>query len=104
MQALEDLKISPGGQQVVLWPAHPLLNWSAKPYSGEPLSVNDLVLDHDEKNINAVTDGEPMVLKIPCKEDGSAADPIVIGRGFSGLGGIELDAKGNIYVSEINLN
>ena len=39
--------------------AHPLLNWSPKPYSGFPPGVNDLVLDKQEKNIYAVTDGDP---------------------------------------------
>ena len=38
-------KISPDGKKVDLWSAHPLLNWSPKPYSGFPLGVNDLVLD-----------------------------------------------------------
>ena len=29
-------KISPDGKKVDLWSAHPLLNWSSKPYSGFP--------------------------------------------------------------------
>ena len=31
-------KISPDGKKVDLWSAHPLLNWSSKPYSGFPLA------------------------------------------------------------------
>ena len=98
-------KISPDGKKVNLWSAHALLNWSPKPYSGFPIGVNDLVLDKQEKNIYAVTDGDPMVLRIPIKEDGSAGEPQVVGLpGYSAFDGIELDAKGNIYVSEILRN
>jgi len=98
-------KISPDGKKVDLWSTHPLLNWSAKPYSGSPLGVNDLVLDKQEKNIYAVTDGDPMVLKIPIKEDGSAGEPQILQPGgYSPFDGIELDARGNIYVSEILRN
>jgi sugar lactone lactonase YvrE len=69
------------------------------------LGVNDLVLDTQEKNIYAVTDGDPMVLKIPIKEDGSAGEPKALGTtGYSAFDGIELDAKGNVYVSEIFRN
>jgi len=97
-------KISPDGKQVDLWSSHPLLNWSAKPYSGFPLGVNDLVLDKEQKNIYAVTDGDPMVLRIPIKDDGTAGEPVALPIGFSALDGVELDSKGNIYVSEILLN
>jgi sugar lactone lactonase YvrE len=97
-------KISPDGKKVDLWSAHPLLNWSSKPYSGFPLGVNDLVLDNQEKNIYAVTDGDPMVLRIPIKDDGTAGDPVALPYGFSAFDGIALDGRGNIYVSEILLN
>ncbi len=97
-------KISPDGRTVDLWSTHPLLNWSQKPYSGFPLGVNDLVLDKQEKNIYAVTDGEPMVLRIPIRDDGTAGDPVALPSGFSAFDGIELDSRGNIYVSEILLN
>jgi len=98
-------KISPDGKKVDLWSAHPLLNWSARPYSGLPIGVNDLVLDKQEKNIYAVTDGDPIVLRIPIKEDGSAGDPQPLQPGgYSVFDGVELDARGNIYVSEIFRN
>ena len=97
-------KISPDGAKVDLWSASSLLNWSSKPYSGAPLGVNDLVLDQAQKNIYAVTDGEPMVLRIPIKDDGTAGDPVPLAYGFSALDGIELDRKGNIYISEITLS
>jgi sugar lactone lactonase YvrE len=97
-------KISSDGTHVDLWSAGALLNWSAKPYSGLPLGVNDLVIDKQEKSLYAVTDGDPLVLRIPIKDDGSAGDPVPLARGFSPLDGVEVDAKGNIYVSEILLN
>ncbi len=97
-------KISPDGKRVVMWSSHPLLNWSATPYSGFPLGVNVLVMDKEEKNIYAATDGEPIILKIPIKPDGSAGEPKVISRGHSPFDGIELDDRGNIYVSEILRN
>jgi len=98
-------KISPDGKKVDLWSAHALLNASSRPYSGYPDGVNDLVLDRQEKNIYAVTTGDPMVLRIPIKEDGSAGDPQpLLPTGYSVFDGVELDAKGNIYVSEIVQN
>jgi len=97
-------KISPDGRKVDLWSAHPLLNWSSTPYSGVPLGVNDLVLDKQQKNVSAVTDGDPRVLRIPIKNDGTAGEPVPLSYGFSAFDGIELDGKGNIYVSEILLN
>jgi sugar lactone lactonase YvrE len=98
-------KISPDGKKVDLWSAHPLLNWSPRPYAGVFLGVNDLVLDKQEKNIIAVTDGNPMVLRIPIKNDGSAGEPQVLQpSGWSPFDGVELDAQGNIYVSEILRN
>src|SRR4030095_5706816 len=35
------------------------------------------------------------------KPDGSAGEPVIISRGHSPFDGIELDDRGNIYVSEI---
>lgn len=94
-------KISPDGKKVDLWSAHALLNWSPRPYSGVPIGVNDLVLDREEKNIYAVTDGDPMVLRIPIKADGSADEPRPLQPiGSSLFDGVETDVKGNLYVSE----
>ena len=97
-------KISSDGRKVDLWSADPLLNWSSKPYAGAPLGVNDLVLDKAEKNIYAITDGEPMVLRLPIRDDGTAGEPVILASGFSVLDGVELDRKGNIYISEITLS
>ena len=97
-------KISRDGKKVDLWSAHPLLNWSSKPYPGSAAGVNDLVLDKQEKNIYAVTDSDPMVLRLPIKDDGTAGEPVALPSGYSAFDGIELDRKGNIYVSEILRN
>lgn len=97
-------KISPDGKKVDLWSSGPLLNWSSKPYSGLPLGVNDLALDNEEKNVYAVTDSEPLVVRIPIKDDGTAGEPVPLPSGFSLFDGVTLDDKGNIYVSEILLN
>lgn len=94
-------KISPDGKKVALWSADPLLNWSAQPYSGFPIGVNDLAIAPDGKSIYAVTDGDPMVVKVPIKADGTADKPTVVARGFTPFDGIAFDDKGNIYVSEI---
>jgi sugar lactone lactonase YvrE len=98
-------KISPDGKKVHLWSAHSLLNWPPNPYSGFYLGVSALVLDAREKNIYAVTMGNPMVLRIPIKEDGSAGEPQALQpSGYSLLDGVVLDARGNIYVSEVLRN
>lgn len=94
-------KISPDGKSVNLWSSDPLLNPPSRPYSGYFAGVNDLALGNDEKSIVAVTDGDPMVLQIPIKQDGSAGEPKVLSTGYSFLDGVALDAKGNIYISEI---
>jgi sugar lactone lactonase YvrE len=98
-------KISSDGKKVDLWSAHPLLNPSSRPYSGYFAGVNDLALDKQEKNMITVTDGDPTVLRIPIKEDGSAGEPQpLLPTRYSFLDGVELDAKGNIFVSEILQN
>ena len=94
-------KISPDGKKVAMWSADPLLNWSPRPYSGFPLGVNVLVMDPAEKNLYTATDGDPMVVKIPINDDGTAGQAVAISRGHSPFDGIELDDKGNIFVSEI---
>jgi len=95
-------KILPDGKKVELWSAHPLLNAPSNPYSGFYVGVSALTLDKQEKNIYAVTMGSPAVLKIPIKEDGSAGEPEALQpTGYSLLDGIELDAKGNIFISEM---
>ncbi len=90
--------------RVSLWSEHPLLHWSATPYSGFPLGVNVLALDAGQRNIYAATSGDPLVLRIPIQPDGSAGEPIIVSRGHSLLDGIALDEEGNIYVSEIFRN
>ena len=45
-----------------------------------------------------------MILRISIKDDGTAGETVPLPYGFSAFDGIELDAKGNIYVSEILLN
>lgn len=98
-------RISPDGRKVDLWSAHPLLNWSPNLYSGFALGVSAVVIDKHQKNIYAVTMGNPMVLRIPIKEDGTAGDPQALRpSGYSPLDGVELDARGNIYVSEVLRN
>lgn len=94
-------KISPDGKKVEIWSDDPLLNPPSKPYSGYFAGVNDLALDKQEKNIIAVTDGDPMVLRIPIKPDGSAGAPQPLPTGYSFLDGVETDANGDIFVSEI---
>jgi hypothetical protein len=81
-------KISANGEKVDLWSADAQLNWPPKPYSGLPLGVNDLVIDKQQKNIYAVTDGNPLVLRIPIKEDGTAGDPVALPSGFTAPPGI----------------
>jgi sugar lactone lactonase YvrE len=97
-------KISPDGKKVDLWSTHSLLNPAPSPYSGFYLGVSGLALDAGEKNIYAVTMGNPMLLRIPIKEDGSAGQPQTLSSGYSLLDGVLLDAKGNIYISEMLRN
>jgi sugar lactone lactonase YvrE len=98
-------KISPDGKKVDLWLTHSLLGWPANPDSGFFIGVSTLALDKQEKNLYAATMGDPKVLKIPIKEDGSAGEPQALQpSGYSMLDGVELDANGNIYISEMMRN
>jgi sugar lactone lactonase YvrE len=94
-------KISPDGKKVDLWSADPLLNWPPQPYGGFPIGINDLEIAPDSKSVYGVTDGDPMVVKVPINADGTAGKATVVARGFTPFDGIAFDDKGNIYVSEI---
>lgn len=94
-------KITPDGSRVDLWSAHHLLNWNDPPSSGMPLGTNVIVLDRQGRNIYAGTDGDPMVVRVPVREDGSAGEAVMVAMGFTPLNGIALDEKGNIFVSEL---
>jgi len=98
-------KISPDGKKVDLWSVHSLLTPPPTPNSGFYLGVSALALDAGDKNIYAVTMGNPMVLRIPIKEDGTAGEPHALQpSGYSLLDGVVVDAKGNIYISEMLRN
>jgi sugar lactone lactonase YvrE len=93
-------KIMPDGT-FKLWCSHPLLQWPVDPYNAVPEGANDLELDAAGQNLYVVTDGDPAIVRIPIKSDGSAGMPTVIARDLSPLDGVALDEAGNIYVSEI---
>jgi sugar lactone lactonase YvrE len=93
-------KIMPNGS-FTLWSSHPLLQWPADPYNAIVEGANDLAIDAAEQNLYVVTDGDPALIKVPIKPDGSAGIPSVVARDLSPLDGITLDEVGNIYVSEI---
>jgi sugar lactone lactonase YvrE len=92
-------KIAPGGK-FTLWSTDPLLEWSVAPYSGFPEGANDLVITPDGRALYAVTDGNPAIVKVPIREDGSAGPATLVARDLTMLDGVELDDRGNIYVSE----
>ena len=96
-------KIDPEGR-FTLWSAHPLLQWPPAPYYAVPEGANDLVIDAAEKNLYVATDGDPAIVRVPIAADGSAGPAVVVARDLSPLDGIELDERGNIYVSEILRN
>ncbi len=93
-------KIEPGGRYT-LWSADPLLQWPPAPYNAIPEGANDLVLDAAGRNLYVATDGDPAIVRIPIRTDGTAGPASIVARDLSPLDGIELDDAGNIYVSEI---
>ena len=96
-------KIAPD-RHVALWSSHPLLQWPPAPFGAFPQGANDLVITPDGRSIYVVTEGSPMLLRIPINSDGSAADPVIIARDMSALDGVALDEKGNVFVSEVLRN
>ncbi len=97
-------KINADGSRVELWSDHPLLDIPPEPSSGISLGTNVLVLDAQEKNVYAGTDGHPMVVRVPINADGSAGEPVIHATGFTLLDGVDIDADGFVYVSEPMLN
>jgi sugar lactone lactonase YvrE len=87
-------------RQYVLWSTDPLLEWSESPYNGFPEGANDLVITPDGKALIVVTDGNPGIVKVPILPDGKAGKATLLARDLTMLDGVELDDRGNIYVSE----
>jgi sugar lactone lactonase YvrE len=83
-----------------LWSTDPLLEWSPPPYSGFPEGANDVVITADGGALIVVTDGNPAIVKVPIRPDGSAGPAELVARDLTMLDGVELDERGNIYVSE----
>jgi sugar lactone lactonase YvrE len=92
-------KIAPDGR-FSLWCTDPLLQGASKSGGTRSDGANDLVLDASGSNLYVATDGYPAILRIPIRTDGSAGPVVVIASDLSPLDGIELDDKGNIYVTE----
>jgi sugar lactone lactonase YvrE len=92
-------KISPDAR-FSLWSTDPLLQWGTAPHRDLPEGANDLVISKDQKALYVVTDGNPAVVKVPIKPDGSAGVATSISRDLTPLDGVELDERGNIYVTE----
>ena len=93
-------KISRDGKYS-LWSSHPLLEWAAAPYFSFPEGANDVVISKDEKSLYVVTDGNPGIVRVPINSDGSAGAAEWIVPNLTVLDGVDLDERGNIYVSEI---
>ncbi len=87
-----------------LWSTDPLLEWPEAPYSGFPEGANDVVIAPDGSALFVVTGGSPAIVKVPIRSDGSAGPAMIVARDLGVLDGIELDERGNIYVSEIYRN
>jgi len=83
-----------------LWSTDPLLEWSESPYNGFPEGANDLVMTSDGKALIVVTDGNPGIVKVPILPNGQAGRATLLARDLTMLDGVELDDRGNIYVSE----
>ena len=92
-------KIAPD-RKFTVWSSDPLLQWSNAPYNGVPEGANDLVITKDGSALIVVTDGNPAIIRVPFKADGTAGPATYVSRDLSLLDGVELDDRGNIYVSE----
>ncbi len=91
-------KISPDGKKVIMWSDDPLINWSDPAL---PMGANPIVIDKQNKNIYvATTTMDGRIVKIPIKEDGSAAKAELVSRGHTYFDGLEIDDEGYIYAAE----
>src|SRR5690606_28834940 len=89
------------GKAPEMWSDHPLLNWAPAPWSLAPFGVNAIALDRDGRAIVAGTGGNPRVLRLRTREDGSAAEPEIVQADGGPTDGIAVAADGTIYTSEI---
>lgn len=96
-------KIAPDGKYS-LWSTDPLLQWAPAPFNETPEGANDLVITKDGTALYVATDGNPMIVRVPIKADGSAGAATIVARDLSLTDGVELDERGNIYVSEPNID
>lgn len=92
-------KVTPE-RKFTLWSTDPLLEWTNPPSSGFPEGANDLVITRDHRSLIVVTDGNPAIVKVPIRKDGSAGPAVLVDRDLGLLDGVALDERGNIYVSE----
>jgi DNA-binding beta-propeller fold protein YncE len=91
-------------RKFTLWSADPLLAWPDAPYRSFPEGANDIVIAPDGSAVYVVTGGSPAIVKVPIRSDGSAGPATIVARDLNVLDGIELDERGNIYISEIYRN
>ncbi len=93
-------KIDPEAKKAELWSAHDLLWPGDRPSTGANSGPNGLAISADGSVLLAVTSGDPMLLKFPIQEDGSAGDPTIVAAGMGFLDGLEVDDAGNYYLTE----
>jgi sugar lactone lactonase YvrE len=84
-----------------LWSSDPLLQWGPAPHRAFPEGANDLVMSNDGRSLYVVTDGNPAIVRVPIKSDGSAGPASLVVGNLEVLDGVDLDDAGNIYVSEV---
>jgi sugar lactone lactonase YvrE len=93
-------RYSPDSGEVVMWSKDRLFDSGPTPMSGFPVGVNGIAVSKTGDAIYGVTGGNPMLVRVPVNEDGTAGAGTKVAYGYDNMDGLEIDADGNFYVTE----
>lgn len=93
-------RVNPATGDASLWSEDPLFDPGPSPMSGFPVGPNGIALAPDGSALFAVTGGNPMLLRIPITQDGTAGSAQMVSYGYDNMDGLEIGSDGNFYVTE----
>lgn len=93
-------RINPKSGEAVLWSKDEMLQPGRNPMSGFSAGVNGIAISPKGDAVYGVTGGNPMLLRIPINEDGTAGAATRVAYGYDNMDGLEFGPDGNIYVTE----
>lgn len=93
-------QVDPETGSAAIWSQDPLFDPGARPLSGFGVGPNGIALGADGAAVYAVTGGNPMLVRVPIMEDGSAGSGEMVTYGYDNLDGLEIGPDGAFYLTE----